>query len=83
MFFLFNQSVEAEPGNDGEQSAKNRLTNRNDTEGVIESAPSSFKNESFLLQIPQKTHSENIEMNSNLLEKSVRFTIQLFIYTIF
>lgn len=69
----FNQSVEAEPGNAGEQPARNKLTNGNDTEGVKENAPSSSNNESFLLQIPQKTHSENIEINSNLLEKSVRF----------
>ena len=70
----FNQSVEAESGNAGEQPARNKLTNGNDTEGVKQNAPSTFKNESFLLKIPHKTQSENNEMNSNLLEKSVRFT---------
>jgi transposase InsO family protein len=69
----FNQSVEAESGNAGGQPARNKLTNGNDTEGVKENAPSPSKNESFLLQIPEKTQSENTEMNSNLLKKSVRF----------
>ena len=69
----FNQPVEAEPGNAGEQPDRNKLANGNDTEGVKENAPSTSNNESFLLQIPEKTHSENIEMNSNLLEKAVRF----------
>ena len=63
-----------ETGNAGEQPVRNKLTNRNDTEGVIENAPSTSKNQSFLLKILQKTQSENIEMNSNLLEKSVRFS---------
>lgn len=69
----FNKSVEAESGSAGEQPTRNKLTNGNDNEGVKESAPSFSKNESFLLKIPQKTQSENSEMNSNLLEKSVRF----------
>lgn len=69
----FNQSVEVEPGNAGEQPARNKLTNGNDTEGAKENAPSTSRNESFLLQIPQKTQSDNTEMNSNLLGKSVRF----------
>lgn len=70
----FKQSGEAEPGNAGEQPVRNNLTNGNDTEGVKENAPSTSKYQSFLLKIPEKTQSENIEMNSNLLEKSVRFT---------
>lgn len=65
--------LKRKPGNAGEQPARNKLTNGNDTEGVKENTPSTSKNESFLLQIPQKTQSENSEMNSNLLEKSVRF----------
>jgi transposase InsO family protein len=35
----FKQSGQAEPGNAGEQPARNNLTNGNDTEGVKENAP--------------------------------------------
>ena len=54
----FNLPDEAKPGNAGEQPARNNLANGNDTEGVNKNAPSSSQNESFLLNMTQKTQDD-------------------------
>ena len=65
-------NVEAEAGNAGEQPARNNLTDEDDLEGGIKPAPSSSESESSLFNIPEKTHSQNHYLNSNLFEKSVQ-----------
>lgn len=70
----FTRSGEAEPGNAGEQPARDNLTNGDDMGGVIKPAPSYSKNQSSLFNMPEKNSEEKYLMNSNLFEKSVQFT---------
>jgi transposase InsO family protein len=71
-FANFIRSGQAESGNAGEQPARNNLTDEDDLEGGIKPAPSSSESESSLFNIPEKTHSQNHYLNSNLFEKSVQ-----------
>ncbi len=72
-FANFKWSGQAESGNAGEQPARNNLTEEDDLEGGIKTAPSSSENKSSLFNIPEKTHPQNHNLNSNLFEKSVQF----------
>lgn len=72
-FANFKWSGQAESGNAGEQPARNNLTDEDDLEGENKPAPSSSEKKSSLFNIPEKTHSQNHNLNSNLFEKSVQF----------
>ena len=67
---IFALSEKAEAGNAGEQPARNILNNGDNVEGMDKtiSSPSPLS----LLQMPQKTHQENVQFNLNLLNKNLQ-----------
>ena len=68
----FIGSGEAESGNAGEHPARNNLRNGDDVKGEIKPAPFSLENETSLFNIPEKTHNQHHNLNSNLFEKTVQ-----------